>query len=577
MPYKLRVSDREYTDISILCSKTLQKIDTNIDSEIVLRNKLFNQDIFEYDSVNESCSILHSSIRSMPVIPAVLVLEGKRTFGKWKNSKKQLYKCVPDDRRLPIFFVPYLIKKSFNKHTFNKYIVVKFNNWNKRHPIATIVQTVGDVTILNNFYEYQLYCKSLYASIQKFTKTAMVKLKKQSSTYFINKIIAKYKIEDRQDWSVFTIDPIGSKDFDDGLSIRSNGTTTTLSIYIANVSFWLDTLELWDSFTKRIATIYLPDRKRPMLPTILSDALCSLQENEPRFAFTLDIELNNTTYEINKISWSNTLIKVKKNLRYDTSEQENYPGYKRLFVLVQLMNRQYKYLDTIHTSHDVIAYCMIIMNYLSAKKLLQFKTGIFRGIKLNQNFTPPANVTANVSKFLKMWNSSGANYVKFENLLTHDVLELDAYVHITSPIRRLIDILTMLILQKKLGLLEFNNNIQKFYDRWTNDEALEYINTTMRSIRKVQNDCSLLKLCSVNENILNMPQVGYIFDKIERNDKLFQYMVYLPKLKIVNRFTSRYEKDNNSVHKFRLYLFTDEHQLKRKIRIEVDSESTTVS
>ena len=90
MPYKLRVSDREYTDISILCSKTLQKIDTNIDSEIVLRNKLFNQDIFEYDSVNESCSILHSSIRSMPVIPAVLVLEGKRTFGKWKNSSDPL-------------------------------------------------------------------------------------------------------------------------------------------------------------------------------------------------------------------------------------------------------------------------------------------------------------------------------------------------------------------------------------------------------------------------------------------------------------------------------------------------------
>ena len=35
---------------------------------------------------------------------------------------------------------------------------------------------------------------------------------------------------------------------------------------------------LWRSFTKRVSTIYLPDKKRPMLPTILSDCLCSLQE-----------------------------------------------------------------------------------------------------------------------------------------------------------------------------------------------------------------------------------------------------------------------------------------------------------
>ena len=62
-----------------------------------------------------------------------------------------------------------------------------------------------------------------------------------------------------------------------------------LEQYISNVVFWMEILDLWESFDDRIATIYLPDRKRPMLPTILSDALCSLQENRIRFAFTLDI------------------------------------------------------------------------------------------------------------------------------------------------------------------------------------------------------------------------------------------------------------------------------------------------
>ena len=51
----------------------------------------------------------------------------------------------------------------------------------------------------------------------------------------------------------------------------------------------MDVLNLWDSFSQRISTIYLPDRKRPMLPTILSDCLCSLQEKTTRIAFTMDI------------------------------------------------------------------------------------------------------------------------------------------------------------------------------------------------------------------------------------------------------------------------------------------------
>ena len=90
---------------------------------------------------------------------------------------------------------------------------------------------------------------------------------------------------------------------------------------------------------------------------------------------------------------------------------------------------------------------------------------------------------------------------------------------------------------------------REFYDYWTSDSSLEYINTTMRSIRKVQNDCSLLQICMENEEVLNQIHDGYIFDKILRNDALFQYMVYLPELKMVNRFTSRHDKLNLSAHK----------------------------
>ena len=168
--------------------------------------------------------------------------------------------------------------------------VFEFKNWDSKHPRGSIVQTIGDVNQLDNFYEYQLYCKSLYASIQNFNKATMRILKKKTEIEFIDQIRRNYKVEDRCQWDIISIDPATSKDFDDAFGIRELGDNKMcLSIYISNVSFWMDTLNLWCSFSQRIATIYLPDRKRPMLPTILSDALCSLQEGRIRFAFTLDI------------------------------------------------------------------------------------------------------------------------------------------------------------------------------------------------------------------------------------------------------------------------------------------------
>ena len=60
-----------------------------------------------------------------------------------------------------------------------------------------------------------------------------------------------------------------------------------------------------------------------------------------------------------------------------------------------------------------------------------------------------------------------------------------------------------------------------------------------------------------------------IFDKIIRNDKLFQYIVYINELKMINRFTSRHELTEFDIHKFKLYLFTNETTLKKKVRIEM--------
>jgi len=559
--YKLRVPNRQDACFGVVNAYTLtdEPIPVGFNPFV---NKMFNQDIFTY--IDGKVDILHSSARCMKVIPGVLALENSQTYGRVKD--KFLYKCIPDDKRLPIFLVPYKIKLGFNKNIKNKYVVFEFRNWNDKHPLGSLTQTLGDVDSLEYFYEYQLYCKSLYASIQNINKKTMRKLKEKTEVQYIDMIIKNRDLKDyRETRNIFSIDPEKSKDFDDAFDIEelSDG-KKRISVYISNVSFWMDAMDLWDSFSNRISTIYLPDRKRPMLPTVLSDALCSLTEGDTRFA--LELQLIVEDYEVVDYKFYNSVIKLKKNLRYDTKEQENFPDYKELFKTISIMNKRKKYTDSIDSSHDVVAYLMILMNYLSAKELIKLKCGVFRSAKFNQSFVPPEELPKGVKKFLKNWNSQGGKYSK--DVGDHDMLELDAYVHITSPIRRLVDLLNMIILQDKLGW-KMSVKSKEFYERWTNDSSIEYINTTMRSIRRVQNDCSLLKICMDDLQVQETVYDGYIFDKLVRNDALYQYMVYLPEINMTNRFTSRYDKENLTRQKFKIYVFTDQHSLKRKIRVEV--------
>jgi len=576
MSYKVCIEDNKYNKYHFIDNKTLKK--PEIQPEInPLDNNLFNHDIIEY--TKNTCTLLHSTVRSS-ILPGVLVLENNIRYGAHETKKhRYFYKCIPDDKRLPEFLVPYNLKVCFSKKIENIYIIFKFDKWDlayKKHPIGICTQNLGVTSQLNSFYEYQLYCKSLYSSITQFNKETMKKLREKTEEEYIQFIKNKYTIEDRTKAhrnyiKIFSIDPIGSKDFDDALSLWDTGNSNicVVSVYISNVSFWLDALDLWDSFSNRISTIYLPDRKRPMLPTILSDALCSLTEGNNRFALTLDLYINKSTGEIIKYIFKNTLINVNKNLRYGSEEESDYIEFHQLFKIVTLMNKKNKYIDKLNNSHDMVAYLMITMNYLCALTLKENKTGIFRVSKYNSQYIAPESIPGEIQKFLKMWHSFGGKYCKYKDIDNHDMLELDAYVHATSPIRRLVDLLVSINLQKVCNLSVLGPSAQKFYEKWTSDENINYINTTMRSIRKIQNDCTLLNLCINNTEMLDKKYTGYIFDKIIRNDKLFQYMVYIPELKMVNRITSRHDKTNYINYDFKIFIFIDEIRLKQKILLEL--------
>jgi exoribonuclease R len=538
-----------------------------------VENKLFSNDVFSFDDA-KNVKIIHSSIRSGTSMPGVLIINGNKTYGRQdKKNGKFFYKCIPDDMRLPPFLVPYEIKNvGFSKVFVNLYVTFSYVEWSDKHPMGILTQVIGPVDVLDNFYEYQLYCKSLNASIQKFQKDTTIALQDKSShETFIESICEKYpSIENRTDWHIFTIDPSKSVDFDDGFSIKQiDDNIQQLSIYIANVTILMDVLNLWDSFSQRISTIYLPDRKRPMLPTILSDCLCSLQANHNRFAFVMDIFIQNN--EITQIKYSNCMIKVHKNYSYEEDSLLINPNYIKLMDTTKKLSKKYKYINNVRNSHELVCYLMILMNYNCATEMIKHKAGIFRSTIIKKEFSVPDNIPEDVSKFIKIWNSSSGQYINGEELDTkqirHEMLELDAYIHITSPIRRLVDLLNIIKFQQNTGIIQLSENSDKFYNKWLGN--LEYINTTMRSIRRVQVDCTLLDLCANNQDIMEKEYDGYLFDKILRNDGLFQFMVFLPELKLSSRITLRVDIENFENKKFKLFLFNDEESFKKKIRLHL--------
>jgi len=568
--FKIYVNDRNYTSWNIFETANFQPVNLEINP---VENKLFSNDVFSVDDA-KNVKLIHSSIRSGSSMPGVLIINGNKTYGRQdKKNGKLLYKCIPDDMRLPAFLVPYEIKNvGFSKVFVNLYVTFSYVEWNDKHPLGVLNQVIGSVDVLDNFYEYQLYCKSLNASIQKFQKDTTIALQDKSShETFIESICEKFPcIENRSDWHIFTIDPPKSADFDDGFSIKQiDDNIQQLSIYIANVTILMDVLNLWDSFSQRISTIYLPDRKRPMLPTVLSDCLCSLQENHNRFAFVMDIFIQDN--EITQIKYSNCMIKVNKNYSYEEDSLLINPNYIKLMETTKKLSKKYKYINNVRNSHELVCYLMILMNYNCATEMIKHKTGIFRSTIIKKEFSVPDNIPEDVSKFIKIWNSSSGQYINGEELDTkqirHEMLELDAYIHITSPIRRLVDLLNIIKFQQNIGIIQLSENSDKFYNKWLNN--LEYINTTMRSIRKVQVDCTLLDLCANNQDIMDKEYDGYIFDKILRNDGLFQFMVFLPELKLSSRITLRDNIENFANKKFKLFLFNDEESFKKKIRLHL--------
>jgi exoribonuclease R len=545
-------------------------------------------------------------IQNSKYIAGILILEKNKTYGRTPNKKRLYYVCIPFQKHLPHFLVPYEIPIGFEKVFPNHYVLFKFDHWTpqEKHPYGTLIETIGKVNDLNSGYEYQLYARNVHFSCTPMNK--ILKKKKIDCNLDHNLIEIQYQIlrepetygpiENREKiQNIFTIDPNGCKDRDDALSIQptQNSHQYQVSVHIANVWVWISFFKLWDFLQEtNISTIYLPHRNVSMLPTELSEKICSLDSDHPCFAITMDFLVDIDKNTIQKLQVQSTMIHIHRNFDYESKSLLNYRDYQTLLKISQHIHPE------ITDSHELVSFWMMKMNQEMARELYSKKTGIFRITKTETDQATKKNVDSKKEDMLLyIWeNSISGEYILYDtkldryhdestipNQFYHGILDIPMYIHFTSPIRRMVDIYNQLMLintkftDTKPEINNFLANISI---------AIEKINRDTKIIRKIQTESNLLHIFQEKiVSISNMEdrfiscsgqilQIEDISSSI--NTSAYQkILVYLPKYRCMIHYKNQHQHISNKTFQIKqivdckIFLLEKKEDFKKKIKMDI--------
>eukprot|EP01104_Vermistella_antarctica_P002218 TRINITY_DN1239_c0_g1_i1.p1 TRINITY_DN1239_c0_g1~~TRINITY_DN1239_c0_g1_i1.p1 ORF type:complete len:1420 (+),score=301.75 TRINITY_DN1239_c0_g1_i1:275-4534(+) len=126
---------------------------------------------------------------------------------------------------------------------------------------------------------------------------------------------------------VFSIDPPGCQDIDDALSARRVYDDTLgryvleVGVHIADVTHFVPHKSALDLEARdRGTSVYLADRRIDMLPTLLSERLCSLRSDEDRLAVSVLWKMDETTMEVLDEWYGRTVIRSRYEMNYAMAE-----------------------------------------------------------------------------------------------------------------------------------------------------------------------------------------------------------------------------------------------------------------
>jgi exoribonuclease R len=216
------------------------------------------------------------------------------------------------------------------------------------------------------------------------------------------------------------------------------------------------------------------------------------------------------------------------------------------------------------------------MNTECAEYLKQKGCGIFRStcqrveksVEKSDEQSIEQSQSIEQNQTIRNWlGNNGSSAIYSEVAGPHTQLGVESYVHITSPIRRLVDILNQIQFMKLMDV-KITTECQTFLEKWLG--KLDDVNRLTKDIRKVQLDCELLAACVKNQELVNKTLSGVVFDRYENEYGYFEYMVYIEELKLMSQIKMPTYMENFVEKKFRIFIFNDEHLLCKKIRLQME-------
>jgi exoribonuclease R len=127
---------------------------------------------------------------------------------------------------------------------------------------------------------------------------------------------------DRTDIPLVTLDPAGSMDLDQAFHIERHDHGLRVYYAIADVAAFVDPDGPIDQEAhRRVETLYAPDRKVPLYPTVLSEGAASLLPGQLRPALLWTIDLD-TAGEETKVDVRRALVRSTEKLDYASVQRE---------------------------------------------------------------------------------------------------------------------------------------------------------------------------------------------------------------------------------------------------------------
>jgi len=382
-----------------------------------------------------------------------------------------------------------------NKEFSTKDIYIKLNDNNKIDQILGYVgEFQDDLDIFHYLYTIDWMSNSRYKKLWEemgFDPT--------------------YDLKDRLNYTneVITIDPEGSIDLDDGFSFSSDKSNYYLDIHIADPISYFNfknplMIQIFIELIKRVNTCYIPNSKgsnQPvhLLPEHVVNYISLLETTKEiskrraiTFLFTINKFSNEISYKVEYTLLSNIINKTYEKFDQELNENNKYKEEVVSLInhLIKLIDLQYKpimYYENI--SHRMIEIFMILVNYYSGNYMSNKVNKLI--IRYQDKKDLPENFEKIPHYCLNFLNYS-ANYKIISNneRKEHYSLNIYNYCHVSSPMRRVIDMLNHLLM-----IDNFDFNIEQFI---SDNIDFDLINNKIKKQRKISNAYELVKILNIN-------------------------------------------------------------------------------